>query len=289
MRLNFSKENSLNQDEDEPQIAVSDQGNTGRATASGTPENEQGARSRKFTEQGKLYSEQQLSKCYNKLRKLSLKLRDMIESDETTKNVREMYKEWMIDYEHFLTSHNVHSKRLDNEDLSHYMVTHLDRESYLKDSKVIFENYLSQQDVERLERRSNRSSVKSLSSVISSKRLEEEERIAELEAKREVLKKRKDLELAKVALQMREEELHLELDLAVSEAKTKVFDKYEQSDYSTFPRDTKVKRDQSVHFDLLPQTRYGLQCKQSVHRDSSAQSKRRDILSQGDTNHSNFD
>jgi hypothetical protein len=115
-RKNLPETENGGQDEKE-QIAVSDQENTGQANESETLENEQGARSRKFTEQGRLYSEDQLSKCYNKLRKLSLKLKDLIENEGTVKNVREMYKEWMIDYEHFLTSHNVHSKRLETTDL----------------------------------------------------------------------------------------------------------------------------------------------------------------------------
>jgi hypothetical protein len=108
--------------------------------------------------------------------------------------------------------------------------------------------------------------VKSLSNVVSSKRLVEEERIAELEAKREIMKKRKNLEL-----KMQEEELQLELDLAVSEAKTKVFDKYEQSDYSAFLRDTNVKRELSVHFESLPEPRYGLEREQSFHFDPLTQ------------------
>lgn len=68
-------------------------------------------------------------------------------------------------------------------------------------------------------------------SNISSKRIKEEQRKVELEARKLELKGKRELELAKVSLKLQEEALQLDTDIAASNAKTKVLNKYEQAEY----------------------------------------------------------
>jgi hypothetical protein len=51
--------------------------------------------------------------------------------------------------------------------------------------------------------------------LISSKRLEAEEKGIELEARKQAMKRKREIEMAKTALKMEEEELDIEADIAV--------------------------------------------------------------------------
>lgn len=63
---------------------------------------------------------------------------------------------------------------------------------------------------------------------MSSARFQEEQKQAERSAKLAQMKKKRQLELAKVNLRLQEEELQITTEMAISDAKSKVIDRHEQ-------------------------------------------------------------
>ncbi|XP_061187914.1 uncharacterized protein LOC133195945 [Saccostrea echinata] len=201
-------------------------------------QSEPAARARTFTEKGRIYSEQQMEKSFSSLKSLCTRITVMVNNREPEERISQKYRDWMESYEDFLDRHYSHSRKLNQTDLSDYLKTYDERETYLQNFKTALQDYFaSQAKIKEQQSKSlpedgqdNRSFGRgqySTVSAVSSRKLAEEEKRAELEAKKESLKKKKEIELAKVALKMEEEKLEIETNIAMAKAKTKVFDKFE--------------------------------------------------------------
>ncbi|XP_062588283.1 uncharacterized protein LOC134249947 [Saccostrea cucullata] len=210
---------------------------------------ENGARIRKLTEKGRIYSEQQIEKSFSSLKSLCTRITGMVNNQEPEEMIRQKYRDWMDSYDDFLDRHYDHSRKLNQTDLAEYLKGYDERETFLQNFKTSLQEYFaSQAKIKDQETKllhedgDNRSfghGQFSSVSAVSSRKLAEEEKRAELEAKKESLKKKKEIELAKVALKMEEEELEIETNIAMAKAKTKVFDKFEQSEFDQVHTDTR--------------------------------------------------
>ncbi|VDI57783.1 Hypothetical predicted protein [Mytilus galloprovincialis] len=160
--------------------------------------------------------------------------------------IRSKFSLWMDKYEHYLEQHQNFMARIREQEKEEYIYIYEDREAFLCDFKRTIEKYFSDSQSQtssshrgdrytsrqgpashHSDQRSTHSSRSSILSNISSKKLAEEQQRVELELKKEALKKKRLLELAKINIQMDEEELDLSTGIAVSDAKTNILNKYE--------------------------------------------------------------
>jgi hypothetical protein len=191
-----------------------------------------GVRPRMFTLKGREFSEEQVAKCFYSVKKLSSNMIQMLANKDPTEHIRLKYIDWMQGYELVMNLHNKHLQKLKENEQEEYLSHHHQRETYLLNTKSAIQDYfrsaqaIKQQESVNIENKSVKSDSRS---SISSKRLEAEENKIELEARKQAMKRKREIEMAKTALKMEEEELDIETDIAVADAKSKVYDHLEQS------------------------------------------------------------
>jgi hypothetical protein len=191
-----------------------------------------GVRPRTFTLKGREFSEEQVAKCFYSVKKLSTNMNQMLANKDPTEHIRLKYIDWMQGYELFMNLHNKHLQKLKENEQEEYLSHHHQRETYLLNTKSAIQDYfrsaqvIKQQESVNMENKSVKSDSRS---SISSKRLEAEEKRIELEARKQAMKRKREIEMAKTALKMEEEELDIETDIAVADAKSKVYDHLEQA------------------------------------------------------------
>lgn len=191
-----------------------------------------GVRPRTFTLKGREFSEEQVAKCFYSVKKLSTNMIQMLANKDPTEHIRIEYIDWMQGYELFMNLHNKHLQKLKENEQEEYLSHHHQRETYLLNTKSAIQDYfrsaqvIKQQESVNMENKSVKSDSRS---SISSKRLEAEEERIELEARKQAMKRKREIEMAKTALKMEEEELDIETDIAVADAKSKVYDHLEQA------------------------------------------------------------
>jgi hypothetical protein len=153
----------------------------------------------------------------------------MLANKDPTEHIRLKYIDWMQDYELVMNLHNKHLQKLKENEQEEYLYHHHQRETYPLNTKSAIQDYfrlaqvIKQQESVNIENKSVKSDSRS---SISSKRLEAEKKI-ELEARKQAMKRKREIKMAKTAL--KEEELDIETDIAVADAKSKVYDHLEQA------------------------------------------------------------
>ncbi|CAG2247993.1 unnamed protein product [Mytilus edulis] len=156
-----------------------------------------GARPRKYTDKGKEFSEEQITKSYDGLKRLSEKIIRLISDNETFETIRLRYGNWMQEYEQFHIQHRIHFDKLNALEQEDYMKIHTTRDTFLMNSQFKIQEYLNANPVKVQASVHGRSVRSAGSSSVSSKRLEVEEKRIELEAKRQAMKRKRELEMAK--------------------------------------------------------------------------------------------
>ncbi|CAG2211289.1 unnamed protein product [Mytilus edulis] len=213
---------------------------------SASAEMENTARKRTFTEKGKLYEKKTIDDMFEVIKRLCENILSFVEKNAPFEVIRSKFSLWMDKYEHYLEQHQNFMARIREQEKEEYIYIYEDREAFLCDFKRTIEKYFSDSQSQtssshrgdrytsrqgpashHSDQRSTHSSRSSILSNISSKKLAEEQQRVELELKKEALKKKRLLELAKINIQMDEEELDLSTGIAVSDAKTNILNKYE--------------------------------------------------------------
>ena len=193
-------------------------------------------RHRIFTEKGKYYELEQVNDLFISLRNITEKTLTLLSIHSSYDVIRNNYHLWMEKFEIYIERHQNPMSRLDYSDKEKYILEFEDRDAYLQNFKRTIENYFTAKEETRSRHTSkstksqcrSQSNHSSVLSNISSRKLMEEQKKAELEAQKAALTKRREIELAKIQLQMEQEELTITTRIAVAEAKSKILDKYEK-------------------------------------------------------------
>lgn len=158
--------------------------------------------------------------------------------------VRIAHQAWLNKYEQFLQSNNRYQCTLSPEAMK------LDQQE-LKNKVKKFECLINEtwawfrmNQTEDMRSTTSRSSRSSSASHISSTKLQEGTRMAELLARQAALKDEHRLAEEKFKLKCREEELKIKTELEVSNAKTKVLEELERSMYDNDESEIKLKYNQ---------------------------------------------
>ncbi|CAG2213954.1 unnamed protein product [Mytilus edulis] len=205
---------------------------TSTTTCSLESEHVDGARARTLSEKGQQYEFDKLAHSYGGLNRLSENIIDLIADKAPYDTIKGKYSIWMDKYEMFIEQHqNIMPKIGHEEDKESYMMVFQERDESLREIKRSIENYFNAIREENKQTLRSKSVISKRSSLtrssLSSQRLKEEQKRVELETKLAALKRKKDIELAKLKLKLEEEELQLDTDIAIADAKTKLLDKYE--------------------------------------------------------------
>ena len=212
-----------------------------------------GARARTFTKKGQSYELDKLAEGFSILKALSQNIMRMVTDKEPYDSIEGKYSLWMDKYEAFLEKHQNIMANIRPDDKEQYIAVFEERNRCLNDVKAFLENYFLaihkewKQELLNVhntkgsktvrsrhsssEHSSSRHSSTSSRASISSQKIKEEQKRAELETKMKALEKRKHLELAKLRLKLEEEEFQLSTDIAISDAKYQVLNQYEDEDY----------------------------------------------------------
>ncbi|VDI63380.1 Hypothetical predicted protein [Mytilus galloprovincialis] len=135
-----------------------------------------GARPRKYIDKGKEFSEEQIIKSYDELKRLSEKIIRLISDNETFETIRLRYGNWMQEYEQFHIQHRIHFDKLNALEQEDYMKIHTTRDTFLMNSQFKIQEYLNANPVKVQASVHGRSVRSAGSSSVSSKRLEVEEK-----------------------------------------------------------------------------------------------------------------
>jgi hypothetical protein len=163
--------------------------------------NERPVRNKKSTEKGMTYKLEQYYGIFRKLKTPATKIkRVMLENRSDTENVRKEYSTWLQTYEHFLNLFDELAILIgDKPEKNKLFKDHYDYDIFMINFKKEAENYFSSLEEIRSknsEAKSRNGSRTSYVSNISSQRIKEETKVAELEARKAALQKRKKLEMA---------------------------------------------------------------------------------------------
>ena len=224
-------------------------------------------RSRTLTEKGLQYQIELKAKTRHKAWKQLQAKTNHINSmfiEVVTRQERQLlYSHWMTLYEQFMDSDEEYIHLLSAE------MTKEDRSSWFDEQYEQFEHFkgkiqswisnsgsatsVKQEDVKSHHsgsQRSGSSRTPSMRSTLSSARLKEEQKRAELLVKASALEQKRKLEQAKLELKLKEEQLEIEYQIAIANAKTKVVDDFESS---MFPQQQIIKAE--IHEHLKPQSK----------------------------------
>ncbi|CAG2209462.1 unnamed protein product [Mytilus edulis] len=171
-------------------------------------------------------------------------LEQLTSETKDTDAVKQVYTTWVSLYEQLLVSHEQfqkllevdHDRELDDawfqERNKNFIILNDNVQQWFISNQVpkIVVTTAQEDSMSRISRGSRRSRTSSsASSQLSTAKLKEEQRKAELIARANSLADKKELEEAKLQLRMREEELEIKTEMQVSEAKVKVIEALEKS------------------------------------------------------------
>ncbi|VDI41133.1 Hypothetical predicted protein [Mytilus galloprovincialis] len=206
------------------------------------------SRERKMTEKGLLYNlelkQKERTKLLKSLNGVCDELEQLTSETKDTDAVKQVYTTWVSLYEQLLVSHEQfqkllevdHDRELDDawfqERNKNFIILNDNVQQWFISNQVpkIVVTTAQEDSMSRISRGSRRSRTSSsASSQLSTAKLKEEQRKAELIARANSLSDKKELEEAKLQLRMREEELEIKTEMQVSEAKVKVIEALEKS------------------------------------------------------------
>ena len=210
-------------------------------------------RHRTFSMMGKQFELDKIADTFRGLENLASVIVKLIDKEMSFETVKAKHTIWMGKYESYLERNNYIMSKLPPEDQEQYVVTFEERESSLSKFKNKIQEYfkvqMQQKENDRRSQRSisrhsssqltrshksssqlthsHKSGSSHYSSNISYKKMKEEQKMAELEAKIRFFESRQELEIAKMKLKLQEEKLQLKTELEISDARSKVLTKYE--------------------------------------------------------------
>ncbi|XP_071944668.1 uncharacterized protein [Antedon mediterranea] len=150
--------------------------------------------------------------------------------------MRNEYKAWMGMYEEFLQRHDEYYALLSDEERVSYRIKWYDeRSNWLGNFKASMEEWFGIASSKRPNPpRSIVSRRSSQHSLAVSERLRSEQKRAELKARAASLRNVHQLELQKLSLRLKEEEMRLQTEVDVLEARSRVLDKFDSEAGSVF-------------------------------------------------------
>jgi len=169
------------------------------------------------------------------------------------KVINPIYKQWISVYDQLLAIHEQYQQLVDDEyekqvddvwfqDLNSKFVTLNENiQKWFTLNQTPPAEYDNKSGISRTSRRSRGSST--VSSQLSTARLKEEQRKAELLARAKSLANRQELEEQKLKLRHKEEELDIKVEMDVSDAKVKVIEALERSMIEDQELEEKLRRD----------------------------------------------
>jgi hypothetical protein len=198
-------------------------------------------RSKTYTEKGLAYQRQIKEKKRGDAFKIAMKKASHIESilieDVSIQEIQLLYSHWMTLHEIFLDAHEEYSQLLTtDEHVADTQVWYQHKVDQVKRFKTLVEAWLEQTSpklkIEPSRHSQHSYSVKSsrsgsVAGSVFSARLKGEQQKAELLVKAEALKKKKLIEQAKLRLQLEEEELELEHQMKIVDARNEVVDRFQ--------------------------------------------------------------
>ena len=175
---------------------------------------------------------------FKRIKIQSEKIKDLLEqatSDEF-KIIEGYDARWLDFYESFLRNYEVYVE-LAEPDVVEEDINELfqQRDEELRNIKAAIESWITGNRPKPMTEHRPAPSVRSVCSArsggasILSAKIAEEQKKAELHARSARMRKRHELERAKLALKMQEEELEIDTELAIAEARTGVLDEMQQS------------------------------------------------------------
>ncbi|VDI00949.1 Hypothetical predicted protein [Mytilus galloprovincialis] len=206
------------------------------------------SRERKMTEKGLLYNlelkQKERTKLLISLKGVCDELEQLTSETKDTDAVKQVYTTWVSLYEQLLVSHEQfqkllevdHDRELDDawfqERNKNFIILNDNVQQWFISNQVpkIVVTTAQEDSMSRISRGSRPSRTSSSAySQLSTAKLKEEQRKAELIARANSLADKKELEEAKLQLRMREEELEIKTEMQVSEARVKVIEAHEKS------------------------------------------------------------
>ena len=236
------------------------------------------AANRKLTYRGQQYEldvkQKHMRALFRKLNIMSDEVGQSIDSGATVREVQSLFAQWLYMYEILLDTYEELCIVVTDPDLFHTAKLQFDKNHeplmvFREDTKVRLLSHCSsvtvrskgksksiksESDTDSYVSRSVKSKCSSLYSSLFTAKVQEEQRHAELAARAESLKRKPELEISKLQLQQREEELELHTELAVSSAKSKVLEQFEEDQISRIsdPESITRKTDRCAVIPLKP-------------------------------------
>ncbi|XP_014672653.1 PREDICTED: uncharacterized protein LOC106813111 [Priapulus caudatus] len=218
-----------------------------------------GARPKRQTEKGRLFSietkKKRRNKTFSKVDSRTERMKKLLAEHVEYGAMKDEYSQWMASYEEFFNAHDEYCALLDDEERDNYYEEWFnERDQCLRSFKSTVEDWFSRRKKNvRLKqssghfreddnqsiisgissvrsRRSKASCSASLANSVSSARVLAEQKRAELLARVSMSKKRQALEQAKLQLKFDEEELELAAGIAIEEAKCAALNRLEIAD-----------------------------------------------------------
>jgi hypothetical protein len=205
--------------------------------AMGDDPHQEAARSRTHTKKGLEYQlDIKLAKrldITNKLSASTTHLRSLLANTADVDLVKDLYTDWLNTYERLLNAHETCQRLLSEK--GDAKPDHVDFES-MADSFVTFKGHVEEWFSKNYQTSilptsrtvDNVSNKGSVSSSISSSKIAERQKQAELKARQAVMIERREIEEEKLRLRMKEEEFDIKAELAASEARLKVLEEFTQ-------------------------------------------------------------
>ena len=239
------------------------------------------SRARMQTEKGLAYLQdmkaKRVSQLFRQIKSKTERIEHVMYEKHDQSEVRAEYKVWLSFYEDLLKQNSEYCTLLSKEDLQEYMENIWDnKDTYLKNFKVYYSDWEAArsqleydvgnqskhhhtQNIDNMtsvSRTSRRRSRASIASAVSSARLKAEQEKVVLEARMKTLKRKQEIEMARLKLQLEEEELNLNTELNIVQAKEKVLDSYEEQSSPFRIRDSNSDRQSNNDVSFVAQQYY---------------------------------
>ena len=203
-------------------------------------DSEETKRKRTMTERGLAFKIDSYAKTFKSLKHRSGYIKNMISDKVPPDVIRVKHREWLKEFEQFMTIHSDICPNLSEDEREPFETQHEQNEVFLENMKGEMEHFFLEASREkenemsvRMKRNKNRSLLShrtTSTETVVTKRLKEEQRIATLSAMKQTMRRRKELEMAKLTLKFEEEELEVDTNLAISTAKSEILKKYEMAE-----------------------------------------------------------
>ena len=167
-----------------------------------------------------------LCEAWRAIKSKSDAIRDKLGTIPSLDEIKNAYKEWMELFEEFMKCLDEYRQLLsEDEHLKFERDCYTDKEVWLSNVRTRIQDWM----VEQKAPRSLKSSRSSKYSKASQLLIQEEQRKAELLTRQKALKERQIIEIERIKLKQREEEIDIKTVVVVLEAKCKVLEKLERT------------------------------------------------------------